>query len=64
MKRPGIPRSTMAVTVERDGEPVVTIATNELSGRDLSHADVDTIRAAAHQLLAFIGDPLPLTERA
>jgi hypothetical protein len=46
-----------AVTVERSGEKIVTIESNCLSGRDLSPEDEETIRTAAHHLLAFIGDP-------
>jgi hypothetical protein len=45
-----------AVTVYRDGEPVLTIGHNELSGRDISPADEDAIRTSAHHLLAFIGE--------
>jgi hypothetical protein len=47
-----------SVRVERDGEEIVTIASNWLSGRDLSSEDEETIRTAAHHLLAFIGDGL------
>lgn len=47
------------VTVERNGEKVVTIEPNCLSGRDVSREDEDAIRAAAGHLLAFIGDPPP-----
>jgi hypothetical protein len=49
--------SSWAVTVERDGELVVTIASNSLCGRDLSDADADVIRLVAAHLLAFIGPP-------
>ena len=45
-----------AVTVERSGERIVTIEANCLSGRDLAPGDEETIRTAAHHLLAFIGD--------
>lgn len=51
-----------AVTVEAEGESVLTLAWNHLSGRDLSGADVEMIRMCAHQLLAFIGDPSPLAD--
>lgn len=44
-----------SVTVERDGEEIVTIASNHLSGRDLSPEDEETIRTAAKHLLAFVG---------
>jgi hypothetical protein len=45
-----------AVTVTRNGENVVTIESNCLSGRELDPADEDTIRIAARHLLAFVGD--------
>lgn len=48
-----------AVTVERNGEKVVTIETSCLSGREISREDEMAIRNAAHILLAFIGDPEP-----
>lgn len=51
-----------AVTVERNGERVVTIETNCLSGREISAEDEQAIRTAAHHLLSFIGDPAPLVE--
>lgn len=44
-----------AVTVERNGEQVVTIASNCLSGRDLSADDERIIETAARHLLAFLG---------
>lgn len=44
-----------SVTVERNGEKVVTIESNCLSGRDISGEDEATIRTAATHLLAFIG---------
>ena len=50
-----------AVTVERNGETVVTIGSNLsgttdcLSGRDLSAEDEQTIRLCAEHLRAFIG---------
>jgi hypothetical protein len=53
-----------AVTVERGGEKIVTIEANCLSGRDLSQEDEQTVRTAAHHLLAFIGDPAPKVEDA
>jgi hypothetical protein len=43
------------VTVERDGEQVVTIGYNHLSGRDISSADEQAIHTAALSLLGFIG---------
>jgi hypothetical protein len=48
-----------AVSVERDGENVVTIASSCLAGRDLSPEDETAIRHAAQHLLAFVGDPPP-----
>ena len=44
------------VSVSRDGENILTIGDNYLSGRDLGQGDEDTIRTAATHLLAFIGD--------
>jgi hypothetical protein len=49
-------RDTWAVTVERNGESVVTVASNMLGGRDLIEGDADTIRTAARSLLGFVGD--------
>lgn len=46
-----------SVTVEVDGEPVLTLAHNHLAGRE--DLDEDAVRTAAHHLLAFIGDPSP-----
>lgn len=48
-----------SVTVSRNGEKVVTIETDMLSGREIDHVDEQTIRIAAHHLLAFIGDKSP-----
>ena len=53
---------TWSVTVERDGEQVVTIETKCLSGRDLIPGDEDAIRTAAQHLLAFIGDGMTSEE--
>jgi hypothetical protein len=50
-----------AVSVERNGEEIVRIESNCLSGREISAEDEETIRTAAHHLLAFIGDPSPAT---
>ena len=44
-----------SVTVERDGEKIITIETNCLSGRDLVPGDEDAIRTAAQHLLSFVG---------
>lgn len=46
---------TWAVTVERNGEHVVTLASNHHSWRDLSVEDARVIRNAARHLLAFLG---------
>jgi hypothetical protein len=48
-----------SVTVERNGEQIVTIESNCLSGREISPEDEEAIRTAARHLLAFIGDPVP-----
>lgn len=45
-----------SVTVERNGEQVVTIASNHLSGRDITPADAELIQRAARHLLSFLGD--------
>jgi hypothetical protein len=44
-----------AVTVECNGEKIVTIESNCLSGRDISPDDEEVIRTAAEHLLSFIG---------
>jgi hypothetical protein len=49
-----------SVTVSRDGEEIVTIESNSLSGRELTSEDEAAIRLAAHHLLAFIGDGHPV----
>lgn len=56
--KPDIARHHWAVTVSRDGEEIVTIESNCLSGREISAEDEETIRTAARALLGFIGDPL------
>lgn len=43
------------VTVSRNGEEIVTIETNWLSGREISDEDERVIRLAADNLLGFIG---------
>lgn len=48
-------KGSWAVTVERNGEQVVTLESNCLSGRDLSPDDEHVIETAARHLLAFIG---------
>jgi hypothetical protein len=44
-----------AVTVWRNGEPVVTIEANSISGKDIEPEDEECIRIAARHLFAFIG---------
>jgi hypothetical protein len=51
-----------AVTVERNGENVVTIESNCLSGREISEEDEEVIRNCAYHLLSFIGDGIPVSE--
>ena len=49
-------RAHWAVTVFRDGEEIVTIESNCLSGREITPEDEETIRNCAKHLLSFIGD--------
>lgn len=56
-------RSHWAVEVWRNGESVVRIETNCLSGREISEADERAIERAAHNLLGFIGRSTPHTGR-
>lgn len=51
------------VTVTRNGESVVTLGSNHLSGRDLSADDETAIRTAAAHLLSFAGVPPPAAAR-
>jgi hypothetical protein len=44
-----------SVTVERNGENVVTIESNCFSGREISEEDERVILIAARNLLGFIG---------
>lgn len=48
-------RDHWAVTVERNGEKIVCIESNCLSGRELSAEDEASIQNAAEHLLSFIG---------
>lgn len=48
-----------AVTVCRNGEEIVTIESNCLSGRELSVEDTKIIHRAACNLLGFIGAGQP-----
>lgn len=48
-----------AVSVDANGETVLTIASNMLSGHGDIESYHDTIRTCARHLLAFIGDPHP-----
>lgn len=52
-------RPHWAVTVWREGEEIVTIESNSLSGREITPDDEDAIRTAAHHLLSFIGNGCP-----
>jgi hypothetical protein len=45
-----------SVSVELNGENVVTIESNCLSGREVGPVEEEIIRTAARHLLAFIGD--------
>jgi hypothetical protein len=56
------PTQSWAVTVERNGEQIVTIESNCVSGRDISDEDARVIRTAAHHLQAFLSDPEPACE--
>lgn len=49
-----------SVSVELNGENVVTIEPDCLSGRKIGPAEEDAIRSAACHLLAFLGDPPPI----
>jgi len=52
------PKATQhwSVAVDRNGENVVTIGSDSLSGRELSAEDERVIRTAARHLLAFVGE--------
>jgi hypothetical protein len=52
-----------AVTVQADGETVIAIESNCLSGRELSDADEAIIRNAAEHLLSFLGLNYQISER-
>lgn len=60
---PGERHPHWRVSVETSGETIVSIEPEMLAGREISEADEDAIRTAAHHLLAFIGDPPPPVER-
>lgn len=45
-----------SVSVERDGENILTIESNCLSGRELSDEDEECIRNCARHLLSFVGE--------
>lgn len=53
-----------SVTVERNGETVVTIESNCLSGRDLSAEDERTILLVSEHLRAFVGVATPEPQTA
>lgn len=48
-----------SVSVWRNGDNVVTIESNFMSGRDLIDGDAEFIRNCATNLLAFVGDAPP-----
>lgn len=60
---PRSPQDHWSVSVSRNGENVVTIETNMLTGRELDEADERTVRTAAHHLLAFVGDAVGIDPR-
>lgn len=50
---------TWGVSITMNGQDVVTIESNHLSGVEITKAHEDVIRTCAHHLLAFIGDAAP-----
>lgn len=58
-KSPAETTQHWSVTVERNGENIVTIESNYLSGRKISPEDEKVIRNCAHHLLSFIGEGFP-----
>lgn len=44
------------VTVNINGEDVLTLASNYICGKDLSEQDEEVIRSCAHRLLSFVGE--------
>ena len=50
-------RQGYSVTVSKNGEPILTIEREMLSGAELSAEDEEAIRDAAEHLLAFVGSP-------
>lgn len=55
---PVLPARQWAVTVDRDGDNILTIATSMVSGKpDLDEVDRETIRHCAQHLRAFVGEP-------
>lgn len=44
-----------AVTVSRNGQEILTIESNCVSGLDLTYEDEGVIRNAAEHLLSFVG---------
>lgn len=48
-----------SVTVERNGEPILTIGHNSVGGRSLSESDQEVVRNAAAHLKAFVGERKP-----
>lgn len=58
-----MPNDRWSVTVWRNGEVVVGLENNSLSGREIRPEDEAAIRQAALHLLAFIGEPCELLSR-
>ena len=52
---PVAPRDHWAVTVWFNGQEVVTLSSQHVSGREISKDDEEAIREAAGNLLGFIG---------
>jgi hypothetical protein len=51
------------VSVDVDGENILRIESNCLSGRNLSEEDLELIRMCARNLLSFAGEVKPVTAR-
>jgi len=46
---------TRGITISRNGEPILTIETNHLSGKDLDHEDEKVVMACINDVLSFLG---------
>lgn len=55
-------REGYAVMIAKNGETILTIERQMLSGAELSSEDEEAISDAARHLLAFVGDGLPKTK--